>query len=201
MTDKVQFTSNDESVVEVTRGGLVKAIAPGETTIMVRSLGQAVAARIFVVTSAAGADYPAVPANNYIDRYIFEKLRRTNVVPSEIASDQHFLRRKRHNRLISLVLERAPHLGAGIDESTALIVDRTGKLTYVAYMPHLGMEPNYDEVIEAAKAALYEVGRDFIPPCIWSVVMKTKRPKARDVLFTGACHPELAEGLSITLSY
>lgn len=36
--------------------------------------------------------------------------------------DQHFLRRKRHNRLISLVLERAPHLGAGIDESTARIV-------------------------------------------------------------------------------
>jgi cyanophycinase len=43
--------------------------------------------------------------------------------------DQHFLRRKRHNRLISLVLERAPHLGAGIDESTALIVDPSGKWT------------------------------------------------------------------------
>jgi len=40
--------------------------------------------------------------------------------------DQHFLRRKRHSRLISLVLERAPHLGVGIDESTALIVPPTG---------------------------------------------------------------------------
>ncbi|MDP1889309.1 MAG: cyanophycinase [Gemmatimonadaceae bacterium] len=40
--------------------------------------------------------------------------------------DQHFLRRKRHNRLISLVLERAPHLGAGIDESTALVVRADG---------------------------------------------------------------------------
>ena len=40
--------------------------------------------------------------------------------------DQHFLRRKRHNRLISLVLERAPHLGVGIDESTALIVSPDG---------------------------------------------------------------------------
>lgn len=36
--------------------------------------------------------------------------------------DQHFLRRKRHNRLISIVLEDAPHLAAGIDESTAIIV-------------------------------------------------------------------------------
>ena len=41
--------------------------------------------------------------------------------------DQHFLRRKRHNRLISLVLEREPHLGAGVDESTALIVEPSGR--------------------------------------------------------------------------
>ncbi len=41
--------------------------------------------------------------------------------------DQHFLRRKRHNRLISLVLEREPHLGAGIDESTAIIVEPDGR--------------------------------------------------------------------------
>jgi cyanophycinase len=41
--------------------------------------------------------------------------------------DQHFLRRRRHNRLVSLVLERAPHLGVGIDESTALIVEPDGR--------------------------------------------------------------------------
>jgi cyanophycinase len=40
--------------------------------------------------------------------------------------DQHFLRRKRHNRLISVALEHAPHLAAGIDESTALIVRPDG---------------------------------------------------------------------------
>lgn len=40
--------------------------------------------------------------------------------------DQHFLRRKRHNRLISVVLEDGTHLAAGIDESTALIVEPSG---------------------------------------------------------------------------
>ena len=40
--------------------------------------------------------------------------------------DQHFLRRKRHNRLISLVLETPARLGVGIDESTALIVEPDG---------------------------------------------------------------------------
>jgi len=40
--------------------------------------------------------------------------------------DQHFLRRKRQNRLLSLVLGDGPHLGAGIDEGTAIIVDPNG---------------------------------------------------------------------------
>lgn len=34
------------------------------------------------------------------------------------------------------------------------VADRTGRLTYVAYMQHNGLEPNYEEVIEAARAAL-----------------------------------------------
>jgi thiol peroxidase len=34
------------------------------------------------------------------------------------------------------------------------IVGRDGELTYVAYMPKLGDEPDYDEVIAAAKEAL-----------------------------------------------
>jgi len=34
------------------------------------------------------------------------------------------------------------------------VVDRQGRLTYVDYMPALGIEPNYDEVLQAARAAL-----------------------------------------------
>jgi thiol peroxidase len=34
------------------------------------------------------------------------------------------------------------------------IVGRDGKLTYVSYLPTLGTEPDYNEVIEAAKKAL-----------------------------------------------
>lgn len=41
--------------------------------------------------------------------------------------DQHFLRRKRHNRLLSLVLATPPHLGVGIDEGTAVIVEPSGR--------------------------------------------------------------------------
>lgn len=43
-----------------------------------------------------------------------------------VTVDQHFLRRKRHNRLISVVLERPDIVGIGIDESTALVVSPSG---------------------------------------------------------------------------
>ncbi|MES2523666.1 MAG: cyanophycinase [Gemmatimonadota bacterium] len=41
--------------------------------------------------------------------------------------DQHFVRRKRSNRLLSLVLATPPHLGAGIDEGTAILVEPSGQ--------------------------------------------------------------------------
>lgn len=50
------------------------------------------------------------------------------LIPGAII-DQHFVRRRRHNRLISLVLERAPHLGVGVDESTALLIHPDGRWT------------------------------------------------------------------------
>ncbi len=40
--------------------------------------------------------------------------------------DQHFVRRRRHNRLLSLVLENPGLVGVGIDESTALEVGPDG---------------------------------------------------------------------------
>jgi cyanophycinase len=41
--------------------------------------------------------------------------------------DQHFIRRERHNRLLSVVLERPTLVGVGIDESTALEVEPDGR--------------------------------------------------------------------------
>src|SRR6185295_13584249 len=43
--------------------------------------------------------------------------------------DQHFIRRQRANRLMSVVLERPTLLGVGIDEGTALRVDPDGRWT------------------------------------------------------------------------
>lgn len=56
--------------------------------------------------------------------------------------DQHFLRRRRHNRLVSLALEHAT-IGVGIDESTALVVKPDGTW----------------EVLGASQAILYDARR------------------------------------------
>jgi thioredoxin-dependent peroxiredoxin len=37
---------------------------------------------------------------------------------------------------------------------SVFIVNRDGRLTYVNYLPTLGTEPDYDEVINAAREAL-----------------------------------------------
>jgi cyanophycinase len=69
--------------------------------------------------------------NRQVDEasYGFETIEAANIVTSpgfgfikSAIIDQHFVRRKRHNRLISLVAENPPLLGIGIDELTAIIV-------------------------------------------------------------------------------
>lgn len=59
----------------------------------------------------------------------FETIQACNIITSPgfgfiktAIIDQHFVKRKRHNRLISLVAEYPELLGIGIDESTAIIV-------------------------------------------------------------------------------
>ena len=62
--------------------------------------------------------------------------------------DQHFVRRRRHNRLLSLVLESPTTVGVGVDESTALIVRPDGMW----------------EIIGESVAVIYDARRGKITP-------------------------------------
>jgi len=66
---------------------------------------------------------------NVEDGHAFEKILSDNIVVTpgfgfikKAIIDQHFVARKRHNRLLSLVAEHPELLGIGIDESTAIVV-------------------------------------------------------------------------------
>ncbi len=60
----------------------------------------------------------------------FNKIEGSNIITkagfgflNDVVIDQHFVRRKRHNRLISIIIENPQLVGVGIDEGTAVIVD------------------------------------------------------------------------------
>lgn len=67
-----------------------------------------------------GDEYP------YVARNVIEVVPGLGFLHGAIV-DQHFLRRERHNRLFSVVLERPTMIGVGIDEGTALEVGADGK--------------------------------------------------------------------------
>lgn len=92
VTGEVVYDSGSDSVLEVNAAGRVTAKSPGEANVMVRAPGHITTSRVGVVARAI-ADYPRVPERNFIDQYVFAKLRRLNVVPSGISSDEEFLRR------------------------------------------------------------------------------------------------------------
>ncbi|HEX6966341.1 MAG TPA: cyanophycinase [Gemmatimonadaceae bacterium] len=72
--------------------------------------------------------------------------------------DQHFLRRKRHNRLISLVLERPEHLGVGIDESTALLVYPDGHWAVLGQSAALVYDARHSDITSPGAPTLGATG-------------------------------------------
>ena len=88
------FRSRDESVAEVSSDGVVRGLHPGDAAIIVSYLGQLRTARVYVPAPVPpGFVYPDVPAVNAVDRAVFAKLCKLNVVPSDVADDASFLRR------------------------------------------------------------------------------------------------------------
>ena len=93
VTRKVRYQSNDDTIATVSADGLVAAKRSGEAAILVRSLDQVTAARIGVVLSPRVRNYPDVARLNFIDELVFSKLKRLNIVPSRLCTDEEFLRR------------------------------------------------------------------------------------------------------------
>jgi hypothetical protein len=88
------FRAKDDYIAEATPDGVVRGLHRGDTAIIISYGGNLTAARV-LVPSPAAADfvYPNVPENNFIDREVFAKLRKLNIVPSDLAGDAEFLRR------------------------------------------------------------------------------------------------------------
>jgi cyanophycinase len=89
------------------------------------SAGAAVMSEVMITgderrKSEEGGEWSTIEADNIVHVRGFGFLKNAII-------DQHFLARRRQNRLISLVLENPALIGAGIDESTAILVRPGGK--------------------------------------------------------------------------
>jgi hypothetical protein len=93
VTDKALYSSNDDSVVAVSPQGVLTAKVPGETAIMVRHLGRVAVARVAVLPPTKIARWPDLPRGNFIDDAVFAKLKKIRVLPSDLSTDEEFLRR------------------------------------------------------------------------------------------------------------
>jgi hypothetical protein len=94
VTDHAKFQSNNDSLAMVGGDGLVTAgDVPGDVAVMAAFMNEVDTFRAVVPRSEALSPYPAVPENSFIDGLVFRKLRKLNIVPSDLADDATYLRR------------------------------------------------------------------------------------------------------------
>jgi len=72
--------------------------------------------------------------------------------------DQHFLYRKRHNRLISVVLEHPELIGIGIDESTAIILNSNDSFEVLGENQVVVYSTNKKNIINTNDEGLFVAG-------------------------------------------
>jgi hypothetical protein len=80
-------------MAEVSHDGLVQRAGMGESTVLVRYLHCQEPIRVAFVPARPGFVWQKPPANNYIDRHIFARLLTLRMNPSELCSDEVFIRR------------------------------------------------------------------------------------------------------------
>ncbi len=88
VTGHAKFQSNNDGIATVQPSGLVLAgEAPGEAAIMAGFMNAVDTFRVVVPHAERIVHYPAIPENNFIDRLVFAKLRKLNILPSDLADD------------------------------------------------------------------------------------------------------------------
>jgi hypothetical protein len=87
------FSSSDNAVADVTSTGLVEFRQSGEVAILCRYLDQLQAVRLTYLEPRAGFVWPNPPETNYVDSNVFAKLKMLSIPPSELCTDQEFVRR------------------------------------------------------------------------------------------------------------
>jgi hypothetical protein len=94
VTPLCRFTSNSDSIAAVDEQGVVTAVDPGDTHIVVAyDNGVVPIPAIRPVSDQVGKKYPKVATPTKVDELVVEKLRKLGIVPAKSCTDAEFLRR------------------------------------------------------------------------------------------------------------
>src|SRR5262249_1049908 len=92
VTNTAKFDTLNESVAQISPGGLITAKDKGETYIMIRFSGQVAVVQI-TLPYAKSDHFPDFPDNNFIDAKLVGKWKELGLTPSGLCSDTEFFRR------------------------------------------------------------------------------------------------------------
>jgi hypothetical protein len=87
------FSSSDAAVADVNVNGLVEFRQAGEVAILCRYLDIMETVRLTYLEPREGFVWKDVPESNYVDKHVFAKLKMLSIPPSDVCTDQEFIRR------------------------------------------------------------------------------------------------------------
>jgi hypothetical protein len=94
VTALTRFQTNDDVVAEVTDDGMITCKSPGDTYVISYYDNGIFSTQVLLpVSDQTGERFPLVKTPTEIDRLVTSKLAKLGIVPSELCTDEEFLRR------------------------------------------------------------------------------------------------------------
>ena len=93
LTALTVFSSSNESVATVSASGLVEKTGRGETAILARLLDKMSTGYLTFLEDVKGFAWTNPPSNNFVDTLVFDKLKQLQILPSDVCTDEEFVRR------------------------------------------------------------------------------------------------------------
>ncbi len=93
VTSLARFSSNNTTTATIDEDGRVQAGRRGDTFVFARFNRFTIGAEVVVLPTESGFQWPEVKPSNYIDDLVFARLKKLHLAPSELCTDEQFLRR------------------------------------------------------------------------------------------------------------
>lgn len=95
------YMTSNEAIAAIAKDGVVKGGGRGSAFVFARFSKFTVGSEVIVLPTDDKFNWPSTPEKNFIDTLVFDKLKKLHMAPSELCSDEAFLRRA-HFDLIGL---------------------------------------------------------------------------------------------------